>query len=67
MPQTDTKIRDFVEARAQPTVVRLQDLESEQAECFVLTAEVRGHLEVLSRLLAGRRGSGVFLLGQYGA
>ncbi len=71
MPQTDAKIRDFVEARAQPTVVRLQDLESEQAEwlseCFVLTAEVRGHLEVLSRLLAGRRGSGVFLLGQYGA
>lgn len=71
MSQTDARIRDFVEARAQPTVVRLQDLGSEQAEwlsqCFVLTAEVRGHLEVLSRLFAGRRGSGVFLLGQYGA
>ncbi|MGH8472740.1 MAG: hypothetical protein ACREVJ_09880, partial [Gammaproteobacteria bacterium] len=71
MSQTDARIRDFVEARAQPTVVRLQDLQSEHpewlSESFILTAEVRAHLEVLSRLLSGGRGSGVFLLGQYGA
>jgi len=71
MSQIDARIRDFVEARAQPTVVRLQDLQSEHpewlSESFILTAEVRAHLEVLSRLLSGGRGSGVFLLGQYGA
>jgi len=53
MSQTDPRIRDFVEARAQPTVVRLQDLQSEHpewlSESFILTGprrHVSGHFGV---------------------
>ncbi len=71
MSQTDARIRDFVEARAQtdggaaagPSVRTDRVVERE------LYFNLRGArtLDVLSRLLSSGRGSGAFLLGQCGA
>ncbi len=46
-------IRDHVEVKSHPTVVRLADLEAEDAawlsESFVLTQEIGDHLRALRR------------------
>ncbi len=64
-------IRDCVEVRRHPTVVRLSDLESESShwlgETFVLTKEVQAHLAALQHCLRQPHGSGVFLIGHYGS
>lgn len=71
MTRTNASIRDYVQVRPHPTVVRLQDLEAADArwlsESFLLTREVREHLQALGRLLARDSGSGVFLIGHYGS
>jgi hypothetical protein len=71
MTRANASIRDYVQVRPHPTVVRLQDLEGADAlwlsESFLLTPEVRDHLQALSRLLGRDSGSGVFLIGHYGS
>ena len=63
-------IRDRVDVKAHPTVVRLDDLDSTDAEwiadSFVLTPEVRDHLKILRQLFTKGEGCGVFLIGHYG-
>lgn len=70
MEQT-RKIGDLVTVRPHPTVVRLVDTRGTEAawieQTYLLTAEVRGHLRALRHLLAREHGSGVFLIGHYGA
>ena len=65
------KIGDLVTVRPHPTVVRLEDAEGADAgwieQAYLLTGEVRGHLRALRHLLAREHGSGVFLIGHYGA
>ncbi|HGG59133.1 MAG TPA: AAA family ATPase, partial [Gammaproteobacteria bacterium] len=64
-------ISDYVGVRPHPTVVRLENLSSAEAdwltESFVLTDAVRGHLAALKSLLESGRGGGAFLIGHYGA
>lgn len=71
MTEPAARIRDYVEVRPHPTVVRLQDLDGSASgwleEAFVLTPEVESHLTAVSRLLGRGKGSGVFLIGQYGS
>ncbi len=65
------KIREHVDVVPQPTVVRLEHLQSENAqwvtESFYLTEETGKHLEALRVLLAQDNGSGAFLIGHYGS
>ena len=65
------KIGDLVTVRPHPTVVRLEDTRGADSgwieQAYLLTAEVRGHLRALRHLLAREHGSGVFLIGHYGA
>ena len=64
-------IRDLVQVEAQPTVVRLDHLDGEDAEWisrrFYVTEEIERHLSVLGRLLDRDVGCGVFLIGHYGS
>ena len=64
-------IRERLEVRPHPTVVRLTDLESGSAEwlsdSFLVTPEVRTHLCALGQLLERREGGGAFLIGHYGS
>ncbi len=68
MPQA---IRDVVEVRRHPTVVRLDHLAAPDrgwiTAAYHLTEEVRAHLEVLDRVLSAACGSGMFLIGPYGS
>ncbi len=65
------KIREHVEVIPQPTVVRLDHLQSEDAkwvsESYYLTEEIERHLEALRVLFSRDSGSGVFLIGHYGS
>lgn len=65
------KIREHVDVVIQPTVVRLEHLETDGAgwitDSYYLTAEIRRHLEALHVLLANPAGCGVFLIGHYGS
>ena len=71
MTTANARIGDYVEVRAHPTVVRLEDLDAPDSgwlsESFVLTEEVRNHLNALTGVLAKDAGCGVFLIGHYGA
>lgn len=64
-------IRDLVNVRSQPTVVRLDHLsESDNAwisESYYITAEVGNHFKTLDYLLGREEGQGVFLIGHYGS
>ncbi len=65
------KIREHVDVIPQPTVVRLEHLQSENAqwvtESYYLTDEIEKHLEALRGLFAQDAGSGIFLIGHYGS
>lgn len=71
MPYPCSLIRDCVEVRRHPTVVRLSDLESDGSqwlgETFVVTKEVQAHLTALQHCFRQAHGSGVFLIGHYGS
>lgn len=64
-----TTIRDLVGARAQPTVVRLE--ESLDApwitESYCVTPDVRRHVDALRHALSRDAGTGAFLIGPYGS
>ncbi len=66
-----TTIRELLEVRPHPTVVRLADLEAESAhwlsDTFLVTPEIRTHLCALQRLLERDEGGGAFLIGHYGS
>jgi hypothetical protein len=57
----------FVEVRARPTVVRLDDRRSSWVDDFHLTAEVARHVAALDAALARPHGAGVFVIGPYGS
>ncbi len=71
MTSNQADIGKYVAVRSHPTVVRLQDLDGYGAdwlsESFLLTPEVKNHLQVLTRLMAQKTGTGVFLIGHYGS
>ncbi len=71
MTEPAAPIRQYVEVRRHPTVVRLQDLDGPGAhwleETFVVTAEVQRHLAAITEMLRRETGTGVFLIGQYGS
>ena len=62
-------IADFVGVRSHPTVVRLEDAVGADwiADAYLLTDEVRAHVETLRRALSQPHGAGIFLVGQYGS
>jgi hypothetical protein len=64
------RVRDIVETRRHPTVVRLDHLEREDAgwiaSAYCMTPEIATNLASLRRLLARPTGTGAFLIGQYG-
>lgn len=64
------KIRDLVEVKPQPRVVRLEHLEGQReilADSFFETQDVARHMELLKRVLVKDVGCGVFLIGQFGS
>jgi hypothetical protein len=69
--QSTLKIADLVQVRRHPTVVRLEDAARSDAawieEAYLLTDEVRRHLQGLRHALARETGTGIFLIGHYGA
>ncbi|MCI0653637.1 MAG: DUF6079 family protein [Methylococcaceae bacterium] len=71
MNQLPASIRDRVEVRPHPTVVRLDDLESGNAawvtQSFVLTSDLENHLKALRHSFNREYGCGVFLIGHYGS
>lgn len=68
---TSTLIRDFVDVRPHPTVVRLEHLEGRDAPwisaSYHITREVQNHLHALRHALRQETGCGVFLIGHYGS
>ncbi|MBI4818172.1 MAG: hypothetical protein HY791_18055 [Deltaproteobacteria bacterium] len=68
---SDRPIRDFVDVRPHKTVIQLESVRSPDADwisqTYHQTREVRGHLELLAKILARPEGRGLFLLGQYGS
>lgn len=71
MNHPPVSIRDRVEVRLHPTVVRLDDLDSGDAgwlsDSFVLTPDLENHLFALRQSFNRDRGCGVFLIGHYGS
>ncbi len=65
------KIRDHVEVAAQPTVVRLDHLQSADtgwiSSSYYVTEETGRHFKALRALLAKETGCGAFLIGHYGS
>lgn len=64
-------IRDYIEVKTQPTVVRLSELEASNSEWisenFYLTDGIRDHLRVLRHHISQPKGVGIFLIGHYGS
>lgn len=62
-------IRQHVEIRRQPTVVRLVEALDERwaLDSYHLTGEVQLHVEALRHALSRDRGTGAFLVGPYGS
>ena len=65
------KIREHLEVTPQPTVVRLDHLQGEDArwisDSYYITEETVRHLEALRVLFSEDSGRGVFLIGHYGS
>jgi hypothetical protein len=65
------RIRDLVEVTPQPTVVRLDHLESADSSwissAYYITEETGRHFKTLSALFAKETGCGAFLIGHYGS
>ena len=70
MNQRIATIGDCVEVRPHPTVVRLDDIDSEDSgwltDSFMVTPEVDSHLRALRQLIKRDTGCGIFLIGHYG-
>ncbi|MDJ0766388.1 MAG: DUF6079 family protein [Myxococcota bacterium] len=66
-----TLIRDIVDVQSHPTVVRLDHLDSGNAEwiteSYCLTGDVSRYITSLVHLLGAPTGKGIFLIGQYGS
>ena len=66
-----TPISEYLSVRAHPTVVRLDDLDSDDAgwitDAYHLTGDVARHLESLAAVLSRPSGCGLFLIGPYGS
>jgi hypothetical protein len=64
-------IREHVDVTPQPTVVRLEHLQAEDArwisESYYVTDEIETHLSALRALLNRDEGCGIFLIGHYGS
>lgn len=64
-------LRDILDVRAHPTVVRLENLDSPDArwisESYWKTPDAERHVEALMRALSGKTGLGAFLIGAYGS
>ncbi|MCP4406493.1 MAG: hypothetical protein GY807_01770 [Gammaproteobacteria bacterium] len=71
MTLNPSSIREVVNVRAHPTVVRLQDLEKDNArwlsDSFLITPEIKNHLQILKRVFRQKSGGGIFLIGHYGS
>ena len=65
------KISDHVQVNAQPTVVRLDQLQGPDADwisdSFFITEETENHLKSLTVLLSKAAGCGIFFIGHYGS
>ncbi len=65
------KIREYLDVTPQPTVVRLDHLQDNNAEwirdSYYITGDTRSHLEALRVLLSKDTGCGIFLIGHYGS
>jgi len=65
------RIRDLVEVTAQPTVVRLDHLQSADpswiSSAYYVTEETGRHFKAIKTLLAKKTGCGAFLIGHYGS
>lgn len=65
------RIRDLVDVRAHPTVVRLDHLDTGESEwltdSYCITTDVDKYLSSLRAALAKPSGCGIFLIGSYGA
>lgn len=66
-----TTIADLLEVPPHPTVVRLDDLHSPQAQwisdTYCITQDVKNHLHALDLTLKKPTGTGIFLIGHYGS
>ena len=71
MGRESAVIGDYVSVREHPTVVRLADLDRDDAawlsESFVITPELEVPLAALGAFLRRRQGAGAFLIGHYGS
>ncbi|MBI2839732.1 MAG: hypothetical protein HYX75_15580 [Acidobacteria bacterium] len=65
------RIRDLVDVRAHPTVVRLDHLDGGESEwiteSYCITTDVDKYLSSLRAAIAKPSGCGIFLIGSYGA
>ncbi len=68
---TNRTIRDLVDVRDRPRVVRLDHLDDENSgwitTSYCATAEVAAHLDALGHALRRPAGTGIFLVGPYGS
>lgn len=64
-------IRDYIQVKNQPTVVRLSALESNDSawivDSYYLSEGISGHLKILRHHLGQPCGVGIFLVGHYGS
>ncbi len=71
LPFSQSRLRDIVEVRARPTVVRLNHLQADDAawisSSYFLTDDVRNHIRRVSAALGQQTGLGAFVIGQYGS
>ena len=62
-PRTAHRIKDFLDVRPHPTVVRLTDAEAADADwitlAYYITADVRNHLHSLKEALSRPAGTGI--------
>ncbi|MFQ5654699.1 MAG: DUF6079 family protein, partial [Planctomycetota bacterium] len=70
-PRADPILRDFIEVRAHPTVVRLDHLEMDDSawitSAYHTTRDATNHLQAVRRALSRPAGCGMFVIGQYGS
>lgn len=69
--RSSNTLRDFVDVRSHPTVVRLDHLGGRDSQwitsAYHVTRDIENHLSSLRHALSRPNGCGMFLIGQYGA